>query len=87
MLENIAQPLLKWYDKNKRTLPWRDKNNAYYTWVSEIILQQTFYPGTAGCGKSCSSTRGTHRETMGRAWLLQQSPQHAESSYPGDGKI
>ena len=41
MLENIAQPLLKWYDKNKRTLPWRDKNNAYYTWVSEIMLQQT----------------------------------------------
>lgn len=41
MLENIAQPLLKWYDKNKRILPWRDKNNAYYTWVSEIMLQQT----------------------------------------------
>ena len=41
MPENIAEPLLKWYDKNKRILPWRDKNNAYYTWVSEIMLQQT----------------------------------------------
>ena len=41
MTENIAEPLLKWYDKNKRILPWRDKNNAYYTWVSEIMLQQT----------------------------------------------
>ena len=41
MCENIAQLLLEWYDKNKRTLPWRDKNNAYYTWVSEIMLQQT----------------------------------------------
>ena len=40
MTENIAEPLLKWYDKNKRILPWRDKNNAYYTWVSEIMLQQ-----------------------------------------------
>ncbi|MDO4647220.1 MAG: A/G-specific adenine glycosylase [Eubacteriales bacterium] len=34
-------PLLKWYDQNKRSLPWRDKNNGYYTWVSEIMLQQT----------------------------------------------
>ena len=41
MLENIAEPLLKWYDVNKRILPWRDRNNAYYTWVSEIMLQQT----------------------------------------------
>ena len=41
MPENIAEPLLKWYDKNKRILPWRDKDNAYYTWVSEIMLQQT----------------------------------------------
>ena len=41
MTENIAEPLLKWYDKNKRILPWRYKNNAYYTWVSEIMLQQT----------------------------------------------
>ena len=41
MPENIAEPLLKWYDKNKRVLPWRDKDNAYYTWVSEIMLQQT----------------------------------------------
>lgn len=41
MPENIAEPLLKWYDENKRILPWRDKDNAYYTWVSEIMLQQT----------------------------------------------
>jgi A/G-specific adenine glycosylase len=41
MLENIVSPLLKWYDANKRVLPWRDRNNAYYTWVSEIMLQQT----------------------------------------------
>lgn len=40
-LKKIAVPLLEWYQKNKRTLPWRDKNNAYYTWVSEIMLQQT----------------------------------------------
>lgn len=40
-LDHIVMPLLGWYEKNKRDLPWRDKNNAYYTWVSEIMLQQT----------------------------------------------
>ena len=37
VLEEIVQPLVKWYRDNKRILPWRDKDNAYYTWVSEII--------------------------------------------------
>ena len=41
MLEEIVTPLVKWYRENKRILPWRDKGNAYYTWVSEIMLQQT----------------------------------------------
>ena len=41
MLEEIVTPLVKWYRANKRILPWRDKGNAYYTWVSEIMLQQT----------------------------------------------
>lgn len=41
MLEEIVVPLLEWYRENKRILPWRDKDNAYYTWVSEIMLQQT----------------------------------------------
>ena len=40
-LEKIVIPLLGWYRENKRILPWRDRNNAYYTWVSEIMLQQT----------------------------------------------
>ena len=41
VFEEIVQPLVKWYRDNKRILPWRDKDNAYYTWVSEIMLQQT----------------------------------------------
>lgn len=40
-LAEIVQPLTEWYRQNKRILPWRDQNNAYYTWVSEIMLQQT----------------------------------------------
>ena len=41
MTDEFIQPPLAWYDENKRILPWRDKQNAYYTWVSEIMLQQT----------------------------------------------
>lgn len=41
ILNEITAPLLTWYRANKRDLPWRDKDNAYYTWVSEIMLQQT----------------------------------------------
>jgi len=33
--------LLKWYDGVKRDLPWRDTQDPYYIWLSEIILQQT----------------------------------------------
>lgn len=40
-LEKLTEPLVKWYRQNKRSLPWRDQGNAYYTWVSEIMLQQT----------------------------------------------
>lgn len=41
MLRKINRPLLDWYQKNKRDLPWREKAEAYHVWVSEIMLQQT----------------------------------------------
>ncbi len=31
----------QWYLANGRSLPWRDTNDPYATWVSEIMLQQT----------------------------------------------
>lgn len=41
ILEKIAEPLLKWYDKGRRVLPWREDPQPYYVWLSEIMLQQT----------------------------------------------
>ncbi|MFN4082066.1 MAG: A/G-specific adenine glycosylase [Bacteroidia bacterium] len=38
---NDNEKLLIWYKKNKRQLPWRNTQNPYYIWLSEIILQQT----------------------------------------------
>lgn len=40
-IEAFQRELLKWYRNNKRSMPWRDIENPYYTWVSEIMLQQT----------------------------------------------
>ena len=37
----FAELLLRWYDQHARVLPWRGIHNAYHTWVSETMLQQT----------------------------------------------
>ena len=37
----LTEPLLAWYEKNKRDLPWRKEVSPYRVWVSEIMLQQT----------------------------------------------
>jgi A/G-specific adenine glycosylase len=41
----ITKKILKWYDNNKRSLPWRKnvslQKRQYYTLVSEFMLQQT----------------------------------------------
>lgn len=33
--------LLRWYERNRRALPWRETREPYRVWVSEIMLQQT----------------------------------------------
>ena len=41
----ITKKILKWYDLNKRSLPWRKEvsfqKKQYYTLISEFMLQQT----------------------------------------------
>ncbi|MDZ7690089.1 MAG: A/G-specific adenine glycosylase [Balneolaceae bacterium] len=39
--KQFRQHLLSWYDDNKRNLPWRDCDDPYKIWISEIMLQQT----------------------------------------------
>ena len=38
---NVSNHIIKWYEKNKRNLPWRKTKDPYKIWISEIILQQT----------------------------------------------
>ncbi len=41
-LKSISRPLLTWYARAKRDLPWRRSSpDPYSVWVSEIMLQQT----------------------------------------------
>ena len=43
--KNFSSLLLNWYDKNRRSLPWRalpeQLPNPYFVYLSEIMLQQT----------------------------------------------
>jgi len=37
----IRRHLGRWYDANRRELPWRRTSDPYAIWVSEVMLQQT----------------------------------------------
>lgn len=40
-LKPIVEPLLSWYRRGHRDLPWRKDPHPYRVWISEIMLQQT----------------------------------------------
>lgn len=37
----FSKEIIDWYQKHKRDLPWRNTNDPYIIWLSEIIMQQT----------------------------------------------
>jgi A/G-specific adenine glycosylase len=40
--ENFSSAVLDWFDQHGRhDLPWQQNKDAYHTWISEIMLQQT----------------------------------------------
>jgi A/G-specific adenine glycosylase len=40
-LKAFSYKIIDWYKTYQRDLPWRHTKNAYFIWLSEIILQQT----------------------------------------------
>lgn len=40
-LKAVRAALLKFFDAHQRDLPWRETNDPYAIWVSEVMLQQT----------------------------------------------
>lgn len=41
IFSQIVHPLLDWYGRSARILPWRENPEPYRVWVSEVMLQQT----------------------------------------------
>ena len=40
-LKPLVLPLKEWFLTHARKLPWRERPEPYYVWISEIMLQQT----------------------------------------------
>ncbi|MBR2828839.1 MAG: A/G-specific adenine glycosylase [Bacilli bacterium] len=40
-MKDCVELILNWYFMNKRNFPWRENQDPYRVWVSEIMLQQT----------------------------------------------
>ena len=40
-IEGFREDLISWFEEEKRDLPWRQDQDPYKVWVSEIMLQQT----------------------------------------------
>ena len=59
----MAETLLAWYDRHRRSLPWRatagrDAPIPYHVWLSEIMLQQTTVPAVSPISRrSCGAGR------------------------------
>jgi len=37
----MHEDLVRWFEANRRDLPWRNGYDPYHVWVSEVMLQQT----------------------------------------------
>jgi A/G-specific adenine glycosylase len=40
-MKEFVTTLRQWYEENRRDLPWRNTQDPYPIWLSEVILQQT----------------------------------------------
>jgi A/G-specific adenine glycosylase len=38
---SFSRDLLRWYEENRRSLPWRNDSDPYKIWIAETMLQQT----------------------------------------------
>lgn len=67
--------LLDWYNKHKRSMPWRETDDPYRIWVSEIMLQQTrvdtvrdYYPRFLEAFPTVEALASADRDTVLKHW-------------------
>ena len=74
-LPAIRRKLLRWYDKNRRDLPWRRTRDPYAIWIAETMLQQTqvttvldYYEKFLGAFPTVQALDRAPLEQVLRAW-------------------
>jgi hypothetical protein len=88
-ITSIREGLLKWYDNNKRELPWRKMNNmnadedernrrAYEVWVSEIMLQQTRYSSSLKSQHTQYNKTYATQHNIHNTIIIQYNMQYAQ---------
>ncbi len=72
---NISKPLLRWYQKSKRPMPWRNTKEPYKIWLSETMLQQTqvktvipFYNSWIEKYPDFESVAGARLDSLLKSW-------------------
>jgi A/G-specific adenine glycosylase len=67
--------LLSWFLRHRRILPWRDTNDPYAIWISEVLLQQTridqgivYYQRFLGAFPDVSALAAAPEEKVLRLW-------------------
>ena len=71
----FTDDLLKWYDRNRRDLPWRGTRDPYRVWLSEIMLQQTqaetvkgYYARFLACFPTVEKLAGADEQDVLKLW-------------------
>ena len=74
-LEALVESLCLWYEKEKRSMPWRDDATPYHVWLSEIMLQQTrieaakaYYDRFTKCLPDIPSLAAVSEEELLKLW-------------------
>jgi A/G-specific adenine glycosylase len=72
---SIRRPLLSWYRRSRRDLPWRRDRDPYRIWVSEIMLQQTqvatvipYFERFLAAFPSVADLAAAHEQAVLRLW-------------------
>lgn len=73
--KNFSVGILRWYRLNSRNLPWRENNDPYRVWLSEVILQQTrvdqglpYFEKFVKKFKTISKLASAHEDVVLRLW-------------------